>query len=89
MSSTLVQSVDWLVIAPPTIVAVVGLVVLVADLFVDDAKKTLLGWVCVAGLAASALMLLPRLDGDRSRARTITVPTRLIVRGSGERGPRE
>ena len=66
MSSTLVQSVDWLVIAPPTIVAVVGLVVLVADLFVDDAKKTLLGWVCVAGLTASALMLLPLLDGDRS-----------------------
>ncbi|MBW8821374.1 MAG: substrate-binding domain-containing protein, partial [Streptomyces sp.] len=28
---------------------------------------------------------LSRLDGDRSRARTITVPTRLIVRGSGER----
>ncbi|MEU1348409.1 LacI family DNA-binding transcriptional regulator [Streptomyces sp. NPDC005795] len=27
---------------------------------------------------------LARLDGDRSRARTITVPTRLIVRGSGE-----
>ncbi|MER7728795.1 LacI family DNA-binding transcriptional regulator [Streptomyces sp. NPDC096323] len=27
---------------------------------------------------------LARLDGDRSRARTLTVPTRLIVRGSGE-----
>ncbi|MEV3931437.1 LacI family DNA-binding transcriptional regulator [Streptomyces sp. NPDC053728] len=27
---------------------------------------------------------MARLDGDRSRARTITVPTRLIVRGSGE-----
>jgi LacI family transcriptional regulator len=31
-----------------------------------------------------ATTALTRLDGDRSRARTITVPTRLIVRGSGE-----
>ena len=34
---------------------------------------------------AAAGTALARLDGDRSRARTITVPTRLIVRGSGER----
>ncbi|MFI7498105.1 LacI family DNA-binding transcriptional regulator [Streptomyces sp. NPDC049687] len=34
---------------------------------------------------AAATAALSRLDGDRSRARTITVPTRLIVRGSGER----
>ncbi len=33
----------------------------------------------------AATTALARLDGDRSRARTITVPTRLIVRGSGER----
>jgi LacI family transcriptional regulator len=32
----------------------------------------------------AAATALARLDGDRSRARTITVPTRLIVRGSGE-----
>ncbi|MDX6362188.1 MAG: NADH-quinone oxidoreductase subunit, partial [Streptomyces sp.] len=64
--SSLVQSVDWLAIAPPTITAVVGLVVLVADLFVGDARKALLGWVSVAGLAASALMLLPLVDGDRA-----------------------
>ncbi|MER7042291.1 LacI family DNA-binding transcriptional regulator [Streptomyces microflavus] len=32
----------------------------------------------------AAQTALARLDGDRSRARTITVPTRLIVRGSGE-----
>ncbi|TPQ19784.1 NADH-quinone oxidoreductase subunit N [Streptomyces sporangiiformans] len=66
LAQSLVQSVDWLAIAPPTIAAVVGLVVLVADLFVGDAKKALLGWVSVAGLAASTLMLLPILDGDRS-----------------------
>ncbi|MER7478719.1 LacI family DNA-binding transcriptional regulator [Streptomyces sp. NPDC126510] len=33
---------------------------------------------------SAATAALARLDGDRSRARTITVPTRLIVRGSGE-----
>ncbi|NUQ97885.1 MAG: LacI family DNA-binding transcriptional regulator [Streptomyces sp.] len=34
---------------------------------------------------SAATTALARLDGDRSRARTINVPTRLIVRGSGER----
>ncbi|WP_369211205.1 NADH-quinone oxidoreductase subunit N [Streptomyces flavofungini] len=65
-ATSLVQSVDWLAIAPPTIAAVVGLVVLVADLFLGDARKALLGWVSVAGLAAAALALLPLLDDDRS-----------------------
>ena len=65
-AQSLVQSVDWLAIAPPTIAAVVGLVVLVTDLFVGDNKKALLGWLSVAGLALSALALLPLLDGDRS-----------------------
>ncbi|MBC9726189.1 NADH-quinone oxidoreductase subunit N [Streptomyces sp. TRM68367] len=64
--SSLVQSVDWLAIAPPTIAAVVGLGVLVADLFVSSSKKALLGWASVAGLAAATVMLLPLLDGDRS-----------------------
>ncbi|MER5469665.1 NADH-quinone oxidoreductase subunit N [Streptomyces sp. NPDC002685] len=64
--SSLVQSVDWLAIAPPTLAAVVGLIVLVADLFIGDARKSVLGWMSVAGLAASALLLLPLLDGDRA-----------------------
>ncbi|MEV6616042.1 NADH-quinone oxidoreductase subunit N [Streptomyces sp. NPDC051051] len=63
---SLVQSVDWLAIAPPTLTAVVGLVVLVADLFVPDRRKPLLGWLSVAGLAAATALLLPLLDGDRS-----------------------
>lgn len=65
-AQSVVQSVDWLAIAPPTIAAVVGLVVLVADLFLGDSRKPLLGWLSVAGLAASTLMLLPLLDGDRA-----------------------
>ncbi|GGT24133.1 LacI family transcriptional regulator [Streptomyces kurssanovii] len=36
---------------------------------------------------AAARTALARLDGDRSRARTVTVPTRLVVRGSS-RPPR-
>ncbi|MFC9286560.1 NADH-quinone oxidoreductase subunit N [Streptomyces sp. NPDC057052] len=63
---SLVQSVDWLAIAPPTLTAVVGLVVLVADLFVPDHRKPLLGRLSVAGLAAATALLLPLLDGDRS-----------------------
>ena len=66
LAASLVQSVDWLAIAPPTIVAVVGLVVLVADLFVAEHRKALLGWTSVAGLAVATVMLLPLLDGDRS-----------------------
>ncbi|MFG2607334.1 NADH-quinone oxidoreductase subunit N [Streptomyces sp. NPDC048514] len=66
LAASAVQSVDWLAIAPPTIAAVVALVVLVADLFVPEPRKAVLGWVSVAGLAVAALALLPLLDGDRS-----------------------
>jgi LacI family transcriptional regulator len=38
--------------------------------------------------AAAASVALARLDGDRSRARSTEVPTRLITRGSGELQPR-
>lgn len=65
-AASLVQSVDWLAIAPPTVAAVVGLAVLVADLFVGGRHKALLGWISVAGLAAAALLLLPLVDDDRS-----------------------
>ncbi|MFI1922719.1 MULTISPECIES: NADH-quinone oxidoreductase subunit N [unclassified Streptomyces] len=66
LAESVVQSVDWLAIAPPTLAAVVALVVLVADLFVGDDRKPLLGWLSVAGLAAATALLLPLLDGDRS-----------------------
>ncbi|MEU0108022.1 MULTISPECIES: NADH-quinone oxidoreductase subunit N [unclassified Streptomyces] len=66
LAASLVQSVDWLAVAPPTIAAVVALAVLVADLFVAEHRKALLGWASVAGLAAATLLLLPLLDGDRS-----------------------
>ncbi|MDX3799490.1 NADH-quinone oxidoreductase subunit N [Streptomyces sp. AK04-3B] len=66
LAESVVQSVDWPAIAPPTLAAVVALVVLVVDLFVGEARKPLLGWLSVAGLAASTALLLPLLDGDRA-----------------------
>ncbi|MFI8961478.1 NADH-quinone oxidoreductase subunit N [Streptomyces sp. NPDC053493] len=65
-AASLVQSVDWLAIAPPTLTAAVALAVLVADLFVPEARKQLLGWTSVAGLAAALALLAPLRDGDRS-----------------------
>ncbi|GAA5060550.1 NADH-quinone oxidoreductase subunit N [Streptomyces similanensis] len=66
LAASAVQSVDWLAIAPPTLTAVIALVALVADLFLPQARKPLLGWVSVAGLAAAGLLLLPLLHGDRA-----------------------
>ncbi|MER6463559.1 NADH-quinone oxidoreductase subunit N [Streptomyces sp. NPDC001228] len=66
MAANLVQPVDWLAVAPPTLTAVVALAVLVADLFLPEARKSVLGWISTAGLAAAAALLLPLLDHDRS-----------------------
>ena len=63
--TSLVQSVDWLAIAPPTVTAALALVVLVADLFLPAARKPLLGLLTIGGLALAALSLLPLLGGDR------------------------
>ncbi|MFD3520872.1 NADH-quinone oxidoreductase subunit N [Streptomyces sp. NPDC058653] len=65
-AANLVQSVDWLAIAPPALTAAVALVVLIADLFVPERRKPLLGVLSVAGLAAALLLLLPLRAGDRS-----------------------
>ncbi|WP_031076553.1 NADH-quinone oxidoreductase subunit N [Streptomyces sp. NRRL S-118] len=65
-AADLVQSVDWAAVAPPTITAVVGLVVLVADLFVPKERRRLLGWISIAGLAAAVVALAPLRKGDRS-----------------------
>ncbi|MFZ3472233.1 NADH-quinone oxidoreductase subunit N [Streptomyces sp. 4.24] len=63
---SLIQSVDWLAIAPVVITAAVALAVLVADLFVPEGRKPLLGWISVAGLAAATATLLPLRAGDRA-----------------------
>ncbi|MDQ0941447.1 NADH-quinone oxidoreductase subunit N [Streptomyces sp. V1I1] len=64
--TSLVQSVDWLTIAPPTITAVVALIVLVADLFVPERRKRLLGAVAIAGLVAALITLVPLRKGNRA-----------------------
>lgn len=65
-SASLVQSVDWLAITPVVLPAAVALVVLVADLFLPERRKPLLGWLSVAGLAAATATLLPLRAGDRA-----------------------
>ncbi|MCX5204882.1 NADH-quinone oxidoreductase subunit N [Streptomyces sp. NBC_00237] len=64
-SASLVQSVDWLAVAPPVIAAVAALLVLVADLFVRENRKHLLGIGAVAGPALALLALLPLRGGHR------------------------
>ncbi|MFI0740132.1 NADH-quinone oxidoreductase subunit N [Streptomyces sp. NPDC021100] len=60
---SLVQSVDWLAVAPPLIAAVAALVVLVADLFLPAGRKNVLGGITVGGLLLAGLALIP-LHGD-------------------------
>lgn len=50
-AASLVQSVDWLAIAPPTITAAVALIVLLADLFVPEHRKPLLGGIAIAAIS--------------------------------------
>ncbi|MGD9483780.1 NADH-quinone oxidoreductase subunit N [Streptomyces sp. TRM70308] len=61
-----VQSVDWVAIAPVAVPAVVALGLLVADLFLAERRKPLLGWGAVAGLALALLALLPLTGRERA-----------------------
>ncbi|HEX7186967.1 MAG TPA: NADH-quinone oxidoreductase subunit N [Actinomycetes bacterium] len=58
------QSIDYLAVAAPLLVALVALAVLVADLFLPAARRQVAGWLAVAGLAVAAALLVP-LVGDR------------------------
>ncbi|MFF8607664.1 NADH-quinone oxidoreductase subunit N [Streptomyces sp. NPDC015346] len=73
-AASLIQSVDWLAIAPPTLTALVALAVLVADLFLPAARKQLLGWTAIAGLVAAIALLVPLRAGDRSTFCLTTEP---------------
>lgn len=59
LAANVVQSVDWLAIAPPTITAVAALVLLVADLFLEGSRKRLLGPAAAVSLAVAVLTLIP------------------------------
>ncbi|NUL05817.1 NADH-quinone oxidoreductase subunit N [Streptomyces lunaelactis] len=73
--TSLVQSVDWLTIAPPTITAVVALLILVADLFVPEKHKRLLGAGAIVGLVAALITLLPLRNGNRATFCLTTDPS--------------
>ncbi|WP_280675318.1 NADH-quinone oxidoreductase subunit N [Kitasatospora sp. MAA19] len=64
---SLIQSVDWVAIAPPLIAAVAALAVLVTDLFLAERHRKWLGRLTAAGLALALIALLP-LTGGSPRA---------------------
>ncbi|WP_031063263.1 NADH-quinone oxidoreductase subunit N [Streptomyces sp. NRRL WC-3742] len=64
---SLIQSVDWVAIAPPLIAAVAAVAVLVTDLFLPERHKKWLGRLTAAGLALALIALLP-LTGKSPRA---------------------
>jgi NADH-quinone oxidoreductase subunit N len=73
-AGSLIQSVDWVAVAPPLITAVVALGVLLADLFLPGERKRLLGWISIAGLTLALLALIPLRAGDRATFCLGTVP---------------
>jgi NADH-quinone oxidoreductase subunit N len=68
---SVVQSIDYVAIAPPLIVSLVGLGVLVLDAYLPDRRKEVAGWIAGGGLVAAAVFLLPLTDHTR---RTFCVP---------------
>ncbi|AWI30394.1 NADH-quinone oxidoreductase subunit N [Streptomyces tirandamycinicus] len=73
-AQSVVQSVDWLAIAPPTITAVAALLILVADLFVAERRKALLGYAAIASLAVALVSLVPLRTADRATFCLTTAP---------------
>ena len=65
-AGSLIQSIDWGAVAPPLVTAAFALGVLVADLFLPEPRKRILGWISVGGLLLALLSLVPLRDGDRS-----------------------
>ncbi|MET4668609.1 NADH-quinone oxidoreductase subunit N [Streptomyces sp. PvR018] len=63
---SVVQTIDWLAVAPPTLTALAALLVLVADLFLPEHRKKLLGYGTLTALAAALVLLIPLGAGDRA-----------------------
>jgi NADH-quinone oxidoreductase subunit N len=68
---SVVQSIDYVAVAPPLIVALVGLGVLVLDAFLPDRHKQVTGWIAGGGLLVAAGFLFPLTDHSRA---TFCVP---------------
>jgi len=70
---SLVQTIDYAAIAPPLIVALMALAVLIADAFAP-ALRSLPSWLSAAGLGAALLALLP-LRGEPRGTFCVGAPT--------------
>ncbi|KJS59463.1 NADH-quinone oxidoreductase subunit N [Streptomyces rubellomurinus] len=79
---SLIQSVDWVAIAPPLIAAAAAVAVLVTDLFLPERHKKWLGRLTAAGLALALIALLP-LTGKSPRA---TFCVQNVAGGTGNGG---
>jgi len=73
---TSVQSVDYLAVAAPLLVAVLALVLLVLDAFLPARRRQVTGWLAALGLLGGLALLLP-LVGDRRE--TFCVPGHGLV----------
>ncbi|MET7301988.1 NADH-quinone oxidoreductase subunit N [Embleya sp. NPDC005575] len=70
-----VQSIDWLAIGPVVAVAVAALVVLLADLFLEGARKAVLPWLTLIGLGAALVLLVPLRTDDSDARGTFCSPS--------------
>lgn len=73
---TSAQPVDWVAVAPPLLVALLALGLLVLDTFLPPARRQVTGWLAALGLVGALGLLVP-LVGDR-RA-TFCVPGRRLA----------
>ncbi len=73
---TSVQSVDYLAIGAPLLVAVLALLLLVLDAFLGPAHRQVTGWLAALGLVGGLALLVP-LVGERRE--TFCVPGRGLV----------
>lgn len=71
-----VQSINYLAIAAPLVVALVALAVLVIDAFLPPGRRHLSGWLAVAGLVVASGLLVPLVGQRRA---TFCVPGEGIV----------
>ncbi|WP_371497678.1 NADH-quinone oxidoreductase subunit N [Kitasatospora sp. NBC_00374] len=60
----LIQSVDWVAVAPPLVAALAALAVLLADLLLPERSRKALGWASVGGLVLALAALLPLTRGE-------------------------
>jgi len=79
---SLVQTIDYHAIAPTLVVALTALVVLVADLFLPPARRSLAAVISLVGVAAALAMTLT-LVGGGSRGTFCTPPGRLSPAAGG------